>query len=77
MRGIADEEEIPFRALLVSLGVSHATTYRSLKPKDASQEAAPQKSIATHPRALSPVEVNEVVSELPQKSLNWLCGVLI
>jgi putative transposase len=64
MRSIAKDEEIPFRALLVSIGVSHATAYRSLKPKAAPQEVVPKRSVATHPRALSPLEVNEVVKVL-------------
>jgi putative transposase len=64
MRGIAKDGDIPLRALLGSLGVSHATAYRSLKLKAAPQEVVPKKSAATHPRALSPLEVNEVVKVL-------------
>jgi putative transposase len=64
MLGIAKAEGIPFRVLLNSLGSSPATVYRSLKPKPELNETAPKQASAKHPRALSQLEVNEVVKVL-------------
>jgi putative transposase len=50
--------------LLGSLGESTATAYRSLKPKVSKEETAPKKPFGAHPRALSPLEVGEVVKVL-------------
>ena len=64
MLGIAKAEGIPFRVLLNSLGSSPATAYRSLKPKPELNETAPKQASAKHPRALSQLEVDEVVKVL-------------
>jgi putative transposase len=61
---VARKEEIPFQALLASLGRSRATAYRALKPIVLIETDSQKCSRAAHPRALSPLEVEEVVKVL-------------